>query len=55
MGGNERVRRVPEAEMDGFVSLVRDRMENVLKLDVPIKVELKRGKNWLEMEEVKCG
>ncbi|MCM8780744.1 MAG: DNA polymerase, partial [Candidatus Omnitrophica bacterium] len=44
---------VPEAELDEFVYLVRDNMENVLKLDVPIKVSIKRGKNWLEMEEVK--
>jgi len=28
-------------------------MENVLKLDVPIKVEIKKGQNWLEMEKVK--
>jgi len=32
---------------------VKDRMENVLKLDVPIKVDIKKGKNWLETEEVK--
>ncbi len=36
-----------------LVSLARDRMENVLKLDVPIKVDIKKGRNWLEMEEVK--
>jgi len=28
-------------------------MENVLKLDVPVKVDVKKGHNWLEMEEVK--
>jgi len=26
-------------------------MENVLKLIVPVKVDIKIGKNWLEMEE----
>ena len=26
-----------------------DKMENVIKFDVPIKVEMKKGANWLEM------
>jgi len=46
---------VPEEEMDEFVALVKDKMENVLKLDVPIKVDMKKGENWLEMEDIKCG
>lgn len=36
-------------ELDELAELVRERMENVLKLDVPIKVDLKQGRNWLEM------
>ncbi|MCM8800482.1 MAG: DNA polymerase I [Candidatus Omnitrophica bacterium] len=44
---------VPDNEMDLFVSLVKDKMENVLKLDVPIKVQVKKGKNWLDMEVIK--
>jgi len=44
---------VPEKELIDFCSLVKERMEKVLKLDVPIKVDIKKGKNWLEMEEIK--
>jgi len=40
-------------ELETLGKLVKDRMENVLQLDVPIKVDLKKGKNWLEMEEIK--
>jgi len=42
-----------EEESKTLVSLARERMENVLKLDVPIRVDIKKGRNWLEMEEVK--
>jgi len=44
---------VPAAELDGVLTLVRERMENVIELTVPIKVEIKKGRNWLEMDEVK--
>ncbi|MCX5703567.1 MAG: DNA polymerase, partial [Candidatus Omnitrophica bacterium] len=44
---------VPEAELPDLAGLVKDRMENVLKLDVPIKVDIKKGRNWLEMEKIK--
>ena len=43
---------VPNKEINDFSALVKDKMENVLKLDVPIKVVIKKGKNWLEMKEV---
>ncbi|MDD4980348.1 MAG: DNA polymerase I [Candidatus Omnitrophica bacterium] len=46
---------VPEGEWDELVDIVKDRMENVLKLDVPIRVDIKKGRNWLEMEAIKCG
>lgn len=39
-------------ELQETISLIRDKMENVLSMDVPIKVEMKKGKNWAEMEEV---
>jgi len=29
--------------------LVKAEMENVMKLAVPIKVDMKKGKNWLKM------
>jgi DNA polymerase-1 len=43
---------VPQGEFGSFAGLVRERMEHVLKLKVPIVVSVKKGKNWLEMEEV---
>ncbi|MFH1202483.1 MAG: DNA polymerase I [Candidatus Omnitrophota bacterium] len=43
---------VPDKELYEVVELVRDKMQGVLKLDVPIRVDLKVGKNWLEMERV---
>ena len=43
---------LPKDELHTLVSLARERMENVLKLDVPIKVDIKKGCNWLEMEEI---
>lgn len=47
---DELVFDVPSEELDGFIDLVKDRMENVLRLDVPIRVTVKKGKNWLETE-----
>jgi DNA polymerase-1 len=35
------------------ISAVRKIMENVIKLEVPVIVDAKVGKNWAEMEEVK--
>lgn len=42
----------PESELKQLVALVRERMENVMNLAVPIKVDIKKGRNWLEMERV---
>jgi len=42
-----------DAESSEFVKLIKQAMENVLELDIPIVVVIKKGKNWLEMEEVK--
>jgi DNA polymerase-1 len=50
---DELVFDVSAEELKELVELVKDRMENVLKLDVPIRVDIKKGRNWLEMEEVK--
>ncbi|MFH0855776.1 MAG: DNA polymerase I [Candidatus Omnitrophota bacterium] len=44
---------LPADEAQALVGLAREKMENVLKLDVPIKVDIKKGRNWLEMEEIK--
>ncbi len=42
----------PRREMKEAVDLIREKMEHVLDLDVPVKVDVKQGKNWLEMEEI---
>jgi DNA polymerase-1 len=50
---DELVFDVPEGELKEFITLIKDKMEHVLKLDVPIKVDIKVGRNWSQMEEVK--
>jgi len=47
---DELVFDVSAEELKEVAELVKEKMENVLKLDVPIKAEIKKGKNWLEME-----
>ncbi len=46
---DELVFDLPAGELDTLAVLVKKEMEHVMKLDVPIKVDIKRGKNWLEM------
>ncbi len=41
---------VDQRELDAIVALIKDKMENVYRLDIPVKVVIKKGKNWLEME-----
>lgn len=50
---DELVFDVPKDELKEVLGLIKDRMENVLELQVPVRVEIKQGKNWLEMERVK--
>lgn len=40
-------------EENSLVDLVRNKMENALKLIVPIKVSVKKGEHWLNMQEIK--
>ncbi|MDD5654699.1 MAG: DNA polymerase, partial [Candidatus Omnitrophica bacterium] len=49
---DELVFEVPQEESEAMVSLVRENMEKVIELKVPVKAVIKRGSNWLEMEEV---
>jgi len=42
----------PEKEQKELISIIRDKMENALKLSVPVKVSIKCGQNWLDMKEV---
>ena len=45
---DELVFDVHKPELDKMKTLVRDRMENCVKLSVPITVEMGVGDNWLE-------
>ncbi len=49
---DELVLEVPEEEREAMVGLVPRVMSSAYKLDVPLKVDVKVGRNWLEMEEV---
>ena len=47
---DELVFEVPEAELETMRALVRDKMENVASLSVPLLVEIGVGKNWRDLE-----
>jgi DNA polymerase I-like protein with 3'-5' exonuclease and polymerase domains len=35
-----------------LVKIAKECMENVLELKVPVRVDIKKGDNWLEMEPI---
>jgi DNA polymerase-1 len=41
---------VPEDEIDAMRSLVKQEMENVIELNVPIVVEVGVGQNWRDLK-----
>jgi DNA polymerase-1 len=41
---------VPEAEVDGMKTLVREQMESVHPLSIPLLVEVGVGSNWRDLE-----
>jgi DNA polymerase I-like protein with 3'-5' exonuclease and polymerase domains len=43
---DELVFEIPDKELKQFAEIVKKVMENAYKLDVPLTVELKSGKNW---------
>jgi len=47
---DELVFDVAESEIDAMKTLVREQMENVYKLDVPLLVEIGVGRNWRDLE-----
>jgi DNA polymerase-1 len=47
---DELVLEVPDAELDRASRLVKEIMEGAYKLDAPLKVDLKAGRHWGEME-----
>src|SRR5207247_678377 len=47
---DELVFEVPEGEVEGMKQLVREQMENVHELEVPLLVEIGVGANWRDLE-----
>ncbi len=50
---DELVLEVPDPVVHAVSELVRDAMVNALPLSVPIKVEMKTGRNWYEVEPLR--
>ena len=48
---DELVFEVPENEMAEMRQLVPEMMVNAIKLSIPLKVDVKTGRNWGEMEK----
>lgn len=49
---DELIFEVPEEELGVAVKTVRDCMENAIKLSVPLTVDIKKGRNWYDMEYI---
>ncbi|HEY8505460.1 MAG TPA: DNA polymerase, partial [Gemmataceae bacterium] len=49
---DELVFEVPPAELNAVARLVRDEMVGAIRLEVPLKVDLAAGPNWLDVEEL---
>jgi DNA polymerase-1 len=49
---DELVFEYPENEEAKLCALVKDKMENAVKLKVPLTVTFKKGKNWGEMKAI---
>lgn len=45
---DELVFEVPESELEILTELVREKMEGIIKLDVPLVVDINHGANWAE-------
>ena len=45
---DELIFEVPESELDLMIRLVKDAMENAMKLRVPLKASIQAGKSWYE-------
>jgi DNA polymerase-1 len=50
---DELVFEYPAAEEKQLLALVKHEMENALALKVPLKISLKKGANWADMDEIK--
>jgi DNA polymerase I len=50
---DELVFDVPKGELDEVYRIVKDGMENIIKLKVPVEAHVEVGENWLEQEPYK--
>jgi DNA polymerase-1 len=51
---DELVFDVPENELKEAYDIVKDGMENVIKLKVPVEAHIEAGENWLEMKNFRA-
>lgn len=49
---DELVFEAPDAEIPALAELVREAMVTALELDVPLRVEMATGRNWLDLEPI---
>jgi DNA polymerase-1 len=42
----------PLEEKESIISVIKDKMENAVKLDVPLLIDIKIGNNWGEMKKI---
>jgi DNA polymerase-1 len=42
-------------EKKALAVLVRESMENAIRLEVPVRVDIRAGKNWLDTQEINIG
>lgn len=49
---DELIFEVPPDELPQVTGIVRECMENTVKLAVPLKVDMKKGFNWYDMEKI---
>lgn len=47
---DELILEVPEEELDLVGNMAKEKMENVVHISVPLKVEISIGKNWAELK-----
>jgi DNA polymerase-1 len=50
---DELVFDVPEGELKEVYRIVKDGMENLIKLKVPVEAHIEAGRNWLEQDSLK--
>jgi DNA polymerase-1 len=45
---DELIFECPESELPALITLVRDKMENAVLLNVPLSVDLNSGRTWYD-------